>query len=713
MSRRAGAIRGPSRVLAAAALLTALAAPAVAQKGAALEQRVDRLAEQVRQAEAIRAIKRLQAAYGHYAEFGLWNDFAELFADQGVGHYAQGPMVGRDAIRKLFFEQVGQGRLGLADGRIYPHIVFQPVVTLDPGGLTARGRWHVLALLGGYGGNATWVGGVYENRYVFENGAWKIAELTYATQFTAPYDRGWTAPRAPATSAPPSDSCDDYFRDCTFALHFDPRRAGTPSPPAVVEQRAGAPPADAAALAARVTDLERRAARLGDEAAVTNLQHAYGYYVDRKRWDDVADLFADDATLELGNQGVYAGKPSIRRALEQFGPPGLKRGELNDHLELQTLVTVAPDGASAQARGVELVQWGGMRDGAYRAEWRESIFENRYVNEQGVWKIAAMRLYPRFITDYAQGWAKSAEPVPPPSKDFPPDRPPTAVYAVYPKFSIPPLHFANPATGAPPQYPDDARPAAAPASAPPSARAANDPWRGPRTGSLDDRLAAAERAAAVAVAYDAAENLLNAHSYYLDEMRWDDVADLFAANGSDEVGQLGVYAGRERIRAALRTLYPRDGRPAGVLAIHQTTQPVIDVAPDGASAKIRERVLQVGGRLGAEGEWRAGVYEGEAVLEDGVWKLAALDLDYTWAAPYRGGWAAVAAGAEFDPDPGVGSDPGVGAVARAGQPPAFTRPSGLSPPDLALRGPVRPPFPEILRLQFHYPNPVTGRPAGR
>ncbi|HET8699229.1 MAG TPA: nuclear transport factor 2 family protein, partial [Gammaproteobacteria bacterium] len=365
-------------LLTAAALLALAAAPlAAAQSNRKLDEleRVDRLAEQVRQAEALRAIKRLQAAYGHYAEFGLWNDFAELFADEGVGHYAQGPMVGRDAIRKLFFEQVGQGRLGLADGRIYPHIVFQPVVTLDPGGRTARGRWRVLALLGGYGGNATWVGGVYENRYVFENGAWKIAELTYATQFTAPYDRGWTTPRAPSQSAPPGDTCNDYLTgDCAFAPHFDPRRAGTPSPPVVLSPTpvpADSAPAD---LGTRVADLERRAARLADEAAVTNLQHAYGYYVDRKRWDDVADLFAAGATLELGNRGVYVGRPSIRRALEQFGPQGLKPGELNDHLQLQTLVTVAPDGAAAQARGVELVQWGGMRDGDYRAEWRESIF---------------------------------------------------------------------------------------------------------------------------------------------------------------------------------------------------------------------------------------------------------------------------------------------------------------------------------------------------
>ena len=56
----------------------------------ALQQRVARLEANVRGAEAVRAIKRLQYAYGHYAEFGLWNDFADLFAENGVGYYPSG-----------------------------------------------------------------------------------------------------------------------------------------------------------------------------------------------------------------------------------------------------------------------------------------------------------------------------------------------------------------------------------------------------------------------------------------------------------------------------------------------------------------------------------------------------------------------------------------------------------------------------------------------
>src|SRR5690606_26511864 len=57
-------------------------------------------------AEALRTVKRLQWAYGHYSEFGLWHDFADLFADTGIGHYVQGDL-NREEIRALFLEQVG------------------------------------------------------------------------------------------------------------------------------------------------------------------------------------------------------------------------------------------------------------------------------------------------------------------------------------------------------------------------------------------------------------------------------------------------------------------------------------------------------------------------------------------------------------------------------------------------------------------------------
>ena len=42
-----------------------------------LQQRVDRLDALTQRVEAVSAIKRLQHAYGHYSELGLWHDFAD------------------------------------------------------------------------------------------------------------------------------------------------------------------------------------------------------------------------------------------------------------------------------------------------------------------------------------------------------------------------------------------------------------------------------------------------------------------------------------------------------------------------------------------------------------------------------------------------------------------------------------------------------------
>ena len=89
-------------------------------------------------------------------------------------------------IRALFLKEVGGGRLGLADGRIYPHISMQPVVTLAADGQSGKGRWHIMAMLGGYERSASWAGGVYENEYVRENGVWKFKDVRYLPQVLGP-----------------------------------------------------------------------------------------------------------------------------------------------------------------------------------------------------------------------------------------------------------------------------------------------------------------------------------------------------------------------------------------------------------------------------------------------------------------------------------------------------------------------------------------------
>ena len=627
-----------------------------------LQPRIFQLQANVERAEAIRSIKRLQYAYGHYAEYGLWNDLADLFADKGIGHYPVGDL-GKEGIRKLFVQDVGKGKLGLPEGMFYPHIMLQPVVTLDPNGKSAKGRWRVLAMLGNFGGSAIWAGGVYENEYVLENGVWKIKDLHYYQQYSGTYEQtGWNVEKG------------------IIPIHYDPARAGTPVPAGNIQFASPGTAPSIKSLSARLSDLLRRAQRLSDESEVENLQHIYGFYIDRKMWDDVVDLFASDATMELGQQGVYVGKKSIRHALDQFGPEGLREGELNDHLQLMTIVHIAPDGLTARARGVELIMSG--QNGA-RGEWGEGTFENSYVKQDGIWRIKSVHFFQRLISDYDQGWAKDAKPAPGPSKSYTPDKPPSEVYEAFPKFYIPRFHFNNPVTGRPTQYPEGAK-AANTAQVP---KAAVVPVAG-SDADLRKTADEVERLFKIAVAFDASENICSAYGYYIDDFLWDETADLFARDGWKELSYVGTYVGRERIRQSLKIRYPGGGgRSTGYFTGHQLTQPVIHVSPDGQSANIRVRLFQLGGASGTNGIWIGGIYENKSAVEDGVWKLTAMDLDYVWTADYKGGWAHAAGNFKAPADPM----------------------SSKFPPDRPLRGVVTAPFPKVVDVPFHYLNPVSGR----
>ena len=97
----------------------------------------------------------------------------------------------------------------------------------------------------------------------------------------------------------------------------------------------GPSPEDAAAvqaLEARVAALEQRKERIEDVNALERLQAAYGYYADRGLWDEAANLFADDGTIEIGLDGVYVGRERVRQYLRTLsgGRPALTDGELGE-----------------------------------------------------------------------------------------------------------------------------------------------------------------------------------------------------------------------------------------------------------------------------------------------------------------------------------------------------------------------------------------------
>jgi hypothetical protein len=181
-----------------------VATGAAAQSDPALDARLDALDGQITAAEDVSALKRFQREYGYYVDKGMWEDVADLYADDAVANHPAGTYVGKASIRKHVYMNVGGGQVGdngLPENRLYNHINIQAVVHVDGGGQTAKGWWRAFEMLGTFGGGATWAEGVYEMTYAKDHGVWKIKNLDYHSGFGAAYATGWVPPEPKPVAA--------------------------------------------------------------------------------------------------------------------------------------------------------------------------------------------------------------------------------------------------------------------------------------------------------------------------------------------------------------------------------------------------------------------------------------------------------------------------------------------------------------------------------
>ncbi len=195
-------------------------------------------------------------------------------------------------------------------------------------------------------------------------------------------------------------------------------------------------------LETEVASLRQQAQSTADYAAIANLQAAYGFYVDKSRWDDAADLFAANATLEIAGRGLFTGQPRIREYLHQLGE--MTYGRLYNHMQLQPVIHVSADGASAKGRWRSFMQVGRLGG---EARWGDAVYENEYVKEGGIWKIRKLHSYITFYVDFDKGWNKEGVALPQHLQRLAPDGESTVKYGAFPEVFLPPYHYANPVTG--------------------------------------------------------------------------------------------------------------------------------------------------------------------------------------------------------------------------------------------------------------------------
>ncbi len=621
---------------------------------ALLEARASRLAD-------INDIKRLQRAYGYYLDEGQWTEVADLFAaDATLEIGKDGVYRGRERIRE-YFRTLGNGQEGLAPGQLNEHLQVMPVITLAEGGRSARGTWRAIILSGQLGKDAWWSEGPYENHYVKEDGVWKIAGLRWFQTLWVPYEGGW-ADNADANGArfvsarlppdaPPTLDYKTWPGAFTPPFHFRGQYPG-------LEPLAA--PADAASrpvTADRVLQLAAQVRQLADQDEVENLQRIYGFYTDKGLWSEAAELFTDDAELHVQGRGIFRGQQRILEYLRAIGPEGLTPGRLFDRMQLQPVTHVDAAAGTARSRWHEFSQL--ARHGQFH-EWATGVMENEYRREDGVWKIRRLHHYPTMVTPYEAGWGRASLPFSRFEPALEPDAPSPGPASHYEHRFVAPFHYGHPVR--------EAKPATAGAAALPEL-------------TPEQALQQAERQITAAEHRHSIENIQTAYGYYLATLLWDDLADLFAEEGTIEIAMRGVYAGKAAVRRNLN-LYGQAGLDDGVLHNHMQFQPVVHVSEDATRANLRSRALSMMGNFGRNATWMAGTYENEFVHMDGRWKFIKDQQVNTYFAPYDTGWKDLAQ----RPPPGI---------------------TESNPPD----APPTMPFdlyPKNFLVPFHYAHPVTG-----
>jgi hypothetical protein len=412
----------------------------LASRLAAIQLEAQRLADQD-------DIENLQRIYGFYLDKGLWSEATALLTEDAELEIQGGGIFrGRDRIL-AYLRAVGPE--GLTSGRLYDHMFLQPVTHVDARGLTAKGRWHVFAQLAQAGKFHEWETGIFENEYRRDEGKWKIQRLHFHPTMITPYEQGWGKASLPRSRFEPSLQPDSPSRgpastyESAFVAPFHyPHPVRGARAPTTAAVKAGATTAD---LRAQLDAVEKQIAAVEDRASIDNLQTAYGYYLATLLWDDLANLFAEDGTIEIAMRGIYVGKAAVRRNLNLYGQAGLDDGVLHNHMQFQQVIHVAPDGRTANLRSRALSMMGNF---GRNATWMGGTYENEFVKIDGRWFFRKDQQVNTYFAPYETGWKDLAQRAPPGITDSnPPDRPPSYSFDLYPKNFLAPFHYVNPVTG--------------------------------------------------------------------------------------------------------------------------------------------------------------------------------------------------------------------------------------------------------------------------
>lgn len=396
--------------------------------------------------------QNLANAFGYYLDRGLYDDAADLFfADARVVVQGQGTWLGQDGVRRFL---TGFGAPGLEVGEMNDHLQLMPKVIISRDGTVASVSAVELGMEGRHGGEGFWSATL--NHFVLmrdADGRWLISSLYRIPIMRSTVAQGWASP-LPAVTAIPAGGEPD--RDQPQRSMSYPQASVTQP---ISELGIFGPAVVANAAPSLVPDALTRAEAFD---AAENLGNAYGAYINRFSWDEMAALFAPDGWRELPFIGVVGGRQHIRDAARvRYGDAGPSSAFQAVHMLTQPYVTVSQDEATggwrAQMR-TRLVQMNSSASGP--GSWMAGIYEWQLARRaDGAWAFAGMDLDYTWIGPYAGAWTaadpamgEALRPAADQLARYRVDAPQRGATGVpFPAIEALPFHYANPVSGRPPE----------------------------------------------------------------------------------------------------------------------------------------------------------------------------------------------------------------------------------------------------------------------
>ncbi|MBN1570963.1 MAG: nuclear transport factor 2 family protein [Acidobacteria bacterium] len=224
-----------------------------------LEKRLETLEKRLQQVEDVQAINRLQYAYNYYVEHMMKQEIIDCFSDSPdvLLDWLEGKWKGKEGVRKYF------------DVNQVPPVGFRHqlipsagLITVDPDGKTAKGRWYafggIMMPMPSKAGekpefSRSFINGIYEIGYIKEDGIWKILSINWIIPYGVRIKDGWITPEdiagpmlkgqggAPGPQMVPDISMDKndlrYVTGYIFPHHFNHPVTGKPSSEAKLNAR--------------------------------------------------------------------------------------------------------------------------------------------------------------------------------------------------------------------------------------------------------------------------------------------------------------------------------------------------------------------------------------------------------------------------------------------------------------------------------------------